>query len=66
VEALIPPTHGGRPPAFGREACKRRNAVERCTDRLKNWRGLATRHEKTATDFQAGLHVAAIFIRSAR
>lgn len=30
------------------------------------WRGLATRHEKTATIFKAGLHIAGIFIWSAR
>ncbi|GAA0680270.1 hypothetical protein GCM10010193_37420 [Kitasatospora atroaurantiaca] len=40
--------------------------VERCINRLKNWRGLATRSEKTATVFRAGLHIAGIFIWSAR
>ncbi|KOV36984.1 transposase [Streptomyces sp. XY431] len=57
---------GGRPPAFDREAYKQRNTVERCINRLKNWRGLATRYEKTAVVFQAGLHIAGIFIWSAR
>lgn len=57
---------GGRPPAFDREAYKRRNTVERCINRLKNWRGLATRYEKTATAFRAELHIAGIFIWSAR
>ncbi|ROP47989.1 transposase [Streptomyces sp. PanSC9] len=57
---------GGRPPTFDREAHKRRNTVERCINRVKIWRGLATRCEKTATVFQAGPHVAGIFIRSAR
>ncbi|MFD4862756.1 IS5 family transposase [Streptomyces atratus] len=57
---------GGRPPVFYREAYKRRNTVERCINRLKNWRGLATRYEKTATVFRAGLHIAGIFIWSAR
>ncbi|MGW0670661.1 IS5 family transposase [Streptomyces sp. NPDC002746] len=57
---------GGRPPFFDRESYKRRNAVERCINRLKGWRGLATRYEKTATIFQAGLHIAGIFIWSAR
>jgi len=58
--------HGGRPPVFDREAYKQRNTVERCINRLKNWRGLATRYEKTATVYQAGLHIAGIFIWSAR
>jgi hypothetical protein len=48
---------GGRPPAFDREAYKRRDSVERCINRLKNWRGLATRYEKTATVFRAGLQL---------
>ncbi|MFJ9884712.1 IS5 family transposase [Streptomyces sp. NPDC091287] len=59
-------SHGGRPPAFDREAYKQRNTVERCINRLKQWRGIATRYEKTATVNLAGLHVAAILIWSAR
>jgi transposase len=59
-------SQGGRPPAFDREAYKRRNTVERCINKLKQWRGLATRYDKTATIYLAGLHVAAIFIWSAR
>ncbi|CAM5330944.1 hypothetical protein SGRIM128S_02215 [Streptomyces griseomycini] len=38
----------GRPPAFDREAHKQRNTVERCINRLRQWRGIATRYEKTA------------------
>ncbi len=57
---------GGRPPALDREAYKQRNTVERCINKLKQWRGLATRYDKTATSYLAGLHLAAIFIWSAR
>ncbi|MFE5624613.1 IS5 family transposase [Streptomyces virginiae] len=57
---------GGRPPAFDREAYKQRNTVERCVNRLKQCGGLATRYDKTATIYLAGLHIAAIFIWSAR
>lgn len=57
---------GGRPPAFDREAYKQRNTVERCINKLKQWRGLATRYDKNATIYLAGLHLAAIFIWSAR
>jgi transposase len=57
---------GGRPPAFDREAYKQRNTVERCINRLKQWRGIATRYEKTATIYLAGLHIAGIFLWSAR
>ncbi|WP_399463609.1 IS5 family transposase [Streptomyces sp. sk2.1] len=56
---------GGRPPNFDREAYKQRNTVERCINRLKQWRGIATRYEKTAAIYLAGLHVAGIFLWSA-
>ncbi|AYV25383.1 Transposase DDE domain protein [Streptomyces sp. ADI95-16] len=59
-------SQGGRPPAFDREAYKQRNTVERCINRLKQWRGIATRYEKTATIYLAGLYVAGIFLWSAR
>jgi transposase len=59
-------SRGGRPPAFDRETYKQRNTVERCINRLKQWRGIATRYEKTATIYLAGLYVAGIFIWSAR
>lgn len=59
-------SHGGRPPAFDRETCKQRNTVERCINRPKQWRGIATRYEKTATVHLAGLHLAGIFLWSAR
>lgn len=36
-------SRGGRPPAFGKQLHKRRNVVERCFHRLKQWRGIATR-----------------------
>lgn len=59
-------SRGGRPLAFDRETYKQRNTVERCINRLKQWRGIATRYEKTATVYQAGLHIAGIFLWSAR
>jgi transposase len=56
----------GRLPAFDRETYKHRNTVERCINRLKQWRGIATRYEKTATIYLAVLHIAGIFLWSAR
>lgn len=53
---------GGRPPAFDKTAYKQRNTVERCINRLKQWRGLATRYDKTARIYQAALYIAAIFL----
>ncbi|GAB3109715.1 transposase [Streptomyces calidiresistens] len=52
--------------AFDREAYQQRNTVERRINRLEQWRGIATGHEKTATIHRAGLHIAGIFLRSAR
>lgn len=59
---------GGRPPVFDARAYKDRNTVERCINKIKEWRGLATRYDKTATSYLAGLHLrgAVIWIRSLR
>ncbi|GGO99306.1 hypothetical protein GCM10012280_65460 [Wenjunlia tyrosinilytica] len=59
-------SRGGRPPAFDREAYSQRTTVERCINRSKQWRGIATRYEKTATIYLAGRHLAGIFLWSAR
>lgn len=59
-------SRGGRPPTFAREAYKQRNTVERCINKIKQWRGLATRYDKTATIYLAALHLAGIFVWSAR
>lgn len=53
---------GGRPPGFDAELYKERNAVERCINRLKQWRGLAMRTDKLAIAYQAALHLAATLI----
>ncbi|MEE1753031.1 IS5 family transposase [Streptomyces sp. SP18CS02] len=59
-------SRGGRPPGFDREAYKQRNTVERCINRLKQWRGLATRTGKLAIAYQAALHLAGILIWTRR
>jgi transposase len=53
---------GGRPPGFDREAYKQRNSVERCINRLKQWRGLTTRTDKLTIAYQAALHLAGVLI----
>ncbi|MFE4087921.1 IS5 family transposase [Streptomyces sp. YIM B13502] len=53
---------GGRPPGFDAEAYKQRNAVERCINRLKQWRGLAMRTDKLALAYRTALHLAAILM----
>ncbi|MFC5785975.1 MULTISPECIES: IS5 family transposase [Streptomyces] len=57
---------GGRPPAFDAEAYRQRNAVERCINRLKQWRGLAMRTDKLAIAYKGALHLAAILIWARR
>ncbi|MGW5138160.1 hypothetical protein ACWEPH_03695 [Nocardia beijingensis] len=37
---------GGRPPAFDTDVYKQRNVVERCFNRLEQFRDLATRYGK--------------------
>lgn len=53
---------GGRPPAFDIEAYKQRNAVERCTSRFKQRRGLAMQTDKPTIAYQAAICVAALLI----
>ena len=52
----------GREPTFDRERYRRRNVVERCINRLKQWRGLATRFEKRALNYRALVVLAALMI----
>ena len=42
------------------ERYKRRNVAERCVNRLKQWRGIATRYEKRAVNYRAVVVIAAI------
>jgi transposase len=58
---------GGRPRTFDAAIYKGRNVVERCFNKLKNWRGIATRYDKTARSYLGGLTLAAalIWIKSA-
>lgn len=57
---------GGRPPGFDADAYKQRNTVEWCINRLKQWRGLATRSDELAIAYQAALHLAAILMWARR
>lgn len=51
---------GGRPPQFSPQRYKQRNTVERGFNRLKQWRGIATRYDKYAITFLGGVTLAAI------
>jgi transposase len=51
-----------RQPGFDREAYRQRNIVERMINRLKNFRRIATRYEKRASNYLAMIHIAAILL----
>lgn len=53
---------GGRPPGFDAELYKDRNVVERAFGLMKQWRGLATRYDKLAVTYRAGVVLAAILV----
>jgi transposase len=55
-------TRPGRPLAFNTAIDARRNVVERCINRLKQWRGLATHYEKRAVNYRAMVVTASIVI----
>jgi putative transposase len=51
-----------RPHPFDRALYRLRNAVERTVGRLKDWRRIATRYDKLATNFLAAVALAATVI----
>ena len=53
---------GGRPPDFDPQEYRRRNVVERCFNRLKQFRDLATRYAKRAAYYRSELIIAAIVL----
>ena len=55
-------TRPGRPLAFNKAIYAPRNVVERCINRLKQWRGLSTRYEKRAANYRAMVVIASIVI----
>jgi transposase len=48
-------SHGGRPPRFDKHIYRQRNVVERCFNRFKQWRALATRYAKRAALYRSSL-----------
>jgi transposase len=59
VQAVIPSKSNRKQPiAFDRKAYKRRNLIERMFNKLKNWRRVATRYDKTASSFLAFIMIA--------
>jgi putative transposase len=55
------PTRKRRHP-FDRAAYRQRNLIERAFCRLKDWRRIATRYDKLATNFASAVAIAALVL----
>ena len=63
AEPVIPPMrHRRRPRAYDREKYRLRNVAERLWGRLKQFRRVATRYEKTARRFLTFVQLAAVVV----
>jgi transposase len=61
IKAVIPSTATRtRPYPLDRVAYRRRNLIERLFGRLKNWRRVATRYDRLARNYLAGLALIAV------
>lgn len=61
--AVIPPRRNRKHPAeYDKELYKERHKIENVFSRLKDYRGIATRYDKTAANFLAGVYLAAAMI----
>jgi transposase len=61
-------SRGGRPVGHDRDLYQERDTAERRINRIKEWRGLAFRFDKTPESYLAGLHLrgAILWVRSLR
>lgn len=62
IRTTIPTRVDQRRRRFDSVAYRRRTVVERCVNRLKDFRGLATRYEKRAVNYRAMVVIAALVI----
>ena len=61
IEPVIPSRRNRKQPAsFDRETYKQRNLIERMFNKLRNWRRVATRYDKSATSFLAFIAIASV------
>jgi transposase len=59
AEPVVPANRTHPTVPYDRAAYRRRHRVEQLWGRLKEWRAVATRYEKTAASYLGALHVAA-------
>ena len=63
IEPVIPPRSNRKAMInYDRETYKRRNLIERCVNRLKQFRRIATRYEKTARAFLSMICIASTIL----
>jgi transposase len=63
AQAVIPPRENRKEPrAYDQHTYKERNQIERFINRIKQYRRVATRYEKTARNFLAMVRVAATMV----
>ncbi len=55
-------SHGGRPPGFDPARYKARNTVERAINKIKQYRGVATRYDKRGYIFLGTVTAAVLLI----
>jgi transposase len=61
--AVIPPRRNRKTPAdYDKERYKERHKIENFFSRLKDYRGIATRYDKTARNFLSGVYLAAAIL----
>jgi len=64
IEPVIPPKINRREPeTYDQGACRERNRIERLFAKLKEFRRVATRYDKTKRMFRGWLHLVLGFIR---
>ena len=65
IQAVIPlrnNEYAKGPPAFDKGAYRRRNVIERCVGRLKEFRRVATRFEKLAVNYSGMVSLAMLLL----
>ena len=63
TKAVVPPKRNRLAPRpYDKALYKERNLIERFFNKLKQFRGVATRYDKLARNFLAGVHLAAATI----